>query len=423
MQIRNLALSKINPAPYNPRQDLKPDDARYQHLVRSMETFGCVEPLVWNRRTGHLVGGHQRFKVLLAQGHRDVQVSVVDLPLAREKALNLALNKVGGDWDRNKLSDLLAELTTKPEFDLEVTGFELPEVEQLWATVADGGADEDAFDVERELSQGGPAVTQPGELIELGLHGEHRLLCGDATRVEDALRLLDNQRAALCHMDPPYGVSYDRRRRPGAKGDSRGAEPIRNDDLTPRRYRKWFGQIVAVLAESLIRGGPFYIWNGHGNFGLMHDLLSDAGFHMASVITWAKESFAPGFGDYNEQTEYCLYGWKGGARHRWYGPKNASTLWRVRRDHTRLYRHPTQKSLELAERAVRNSSRRGDVVLDPFLGSGTTLIAAARLGRRCCGMEIEPRYCDCIVRRYIALAGSAAVTPQLLARYGREVTV
>ena len=152
----------------------------------------------------------------------------------------------------------------------------------------------------------------------------------------------------------------------------------------------------------------------------MHDLLTRHKFKVASVITWDKESFAPGFGDYNEQTEYCLYGWKGGARHRWYGPRNESTLWRIRQDRTDLYRHPTQKALELAERAIRKSSRRGDIVFDPFLGSGTTLIAAARLGRRCFGMEIEPKYCDCMVRRYVALAGRKAVSPDILERFLAE---
>ncbi len=187
--------------------------------------------------------------------------------------------------------------------------------------------------------------------------------------------------------------------------------------LTPKRYAKWFAKVTDAMAEALAAGAPFYAWNSHKNFGLMHDLLRARGFKISSVITWAKESFSPGFGDYNEQVEYCLYGWKGGARHSWYGPKNESTLWRVRRDRTDLYRHPTQKALELADRAIRNSSKAGQVVFDPFLGSGTTLIAAARLGRRCFGMEIEPRYCDCIVRRYIALAGKAAVKGELIERY------
>jgi DNA modification methylase len=152
----------------------------------------------------------------------------------------------------------------------------------------------------------------------------------------------------------------------------------------------------------------------------MNDLLTEKNFKISSVITWAKESFSPNFSDYNEQVEFCLYGWKIGAKHSWFGPKNESTLWRINRDKTSFYKHPTQKALALAERAIRNSSKKDDIVFDPFLGSGTTLIAAAMLGRRCFGMEIEPRFCDCIVRRYIALAGEQAVSEKIAKRYRVE---
>lgn len=425
MIIRRIPIKKINPASYNPRKDLKPDDPEYQKLVRSMDEFGCVQPLVWNKRTGNLVGGHQRLKVLVAQGVTEIEVSVVDLPLEKEKALNLALNKVSGDWDEERLCELLNDLMADADIDVEVTGFDLPEVEQLLASVVeDEGSGDDGFDTEAELARGGPTVTKPGDLIELGLHGEHRVLCGDATKSADVARLLADQRARMCHADPPYGVQYDRRNRPSTKESRKkrakqdvDAMRITNDDLSPKRYAAWFAKVCDVFKEALTPGAPIYIWNSHKNFGLMHDLLRARGFKIGSVITWAKESFSPGFGDYNEQVEYCLYGWKGGARHAWYGPKNASTLWSVHRDRTQLYRHPTQKALELAERAVRNSSKRGDIVFDPFLGSGTTLIAAARLGWRCFGLEIEPRYCDCIVRRYISLAGESAVEPKLAERY------
>ena len=415
MNLKQIPVSRINPAPYNPRKDLKPDDPEYQQLVKSIDEFGCVEPLVWNKKTGNLVGGHQRFKVLLAQGVKQIHVSVVDLPLAKEKALNVALNKISGDWDQDKLAELLGELIELPDFDVSLTGFDLPAVEQLIASLDEEG-DEEQFDLETELERNGPTITTPGELIELGLHGDHRLLCGDVTKPADVAKLMENHRAGMCQSDPPYGVKYDSANRPSAKG-AKHSKAIVNDDLTPKRYRAWFTKVTAAINEALVPGAPFYIWNSHRNFGLMHDLLTDGGFKVSSVITWAKESFALGFGDYNEQTEFCIYGWRAGARHRWYGPKSESTLWQVNRDRTQTYRHPTQKALELAERAIRNSSRRGDIVFDPFLGSGTTLIGAARLGRRCFGMEIESRYCDVIVRRYISLVGEKAVPPKLARRY------
>ena len=416
MNIETIAITRINPAPYNPRKDLKPDDIEYQNLVRSMQEYGCVEPLVWNKRTGHLVGGHQRFKVLLAQGVQEATVSVVDLGPAKEKALNLALNKISGDWDTQKLSALLDELLQTPDLDIALTGFQLPEVEGLIADLLapTTGAEQEP---DADASDNRPAITQTGDLIELGLHGEHRLLCGDAAKMADLARLMGEHRARLCHTDPPYGVNYDRSNRPVAKKAATAHDKLQNDDLTPKRYAAWFAKVCDSIAESLVPGGGFYIWNSHKHFGLMHNLLSQRGFKVSAVISWAKESFSPNFSDYNEQVEYCLYGWKGGARHRWYGPKNESTLWQIPRDRVQCYHHPTQKALELAQRALRNSSQRGDIVLDPFLGGGTTLIAAARLGRRCFGLEIEPRYCDRIVRRYIALAGENAVSPEIAQRY------
>ncbi len=423
MNIKTISASQINPAPYNPRKDLKPDDKEYQFLVNSLDEFGCVQPLIWNQQTRNLVGGHQRFKVLLAQGVKQVQVSVVDLSLEKEKALNLALNKISGQWDDSKLAELLDELIKTPEIELETTGFTLPETEQLIADLLADTSPEDEIALPEPMS--GPCITQPGDLIELGRHGEHRILCGDATNLPDMTQLMEGCRAHLCHTDPPYGVQYNRNNRPTTRGKPHNPskDAIRNDDLTPKRYAAWISKVIAQIEDHLVAGAPFYIWNAHANFGLMHDLLSASSFKVATVITWGKESFSPGFGDYNEQVEYCLYGWKQGARHRWYGPKNESTLWQIHRDRTQLYRHPTQKPLELAERAIRNSSKRGDVVLDPFLGSGTTLMAAARLGRRCFGLEIEPRYCDTIVRRYIALAGRDAVTPETWQRYGTKEVV
>ncbi len=418
--IKKISVNKINPAPYNPRKDLKPDDKEYMRLVKSMNEFGCIQLLVWNKRTGNLVGGHQRFKVLLAQGAKEVEVSVVDLPLEKEKALNIALNKISGDWDKAKLAELIDELVKVPEIDIESVGFDLPEAEQLISEILDNTVSDEAADVLDQLDADLPIITKPGDLVELGLNKEHRVLCGDVTKPADVAKLMGDSRARLCHTDPPYGVNYDRNNRPVATKTGRSPraeEQIQNDGLSPKRYEAWFSEVMKALAEAITPGAPFYIWNSHRNFGLMHDLLTKHKFKVASVISWAKESFAPGFGDYNEQTEFCLYGWKSGARHNWYGPKNESTLWRIRRDRTDLYRHPTQKALELAERAIRNSSRRGDIVFDPFLGSGTTLMAAARLGRRCFGLEIEPRYCDCIVRRYIVLAGHKAVSPEILERF------
>ncbi|MBK6940912.1 MAG: ParB N-terminal domain-containing protein [Planctomycetes bacterium] len=419
MRVQKVPVSKIQPAPYNPRRSLRPEDPEYQRILRSLDEFGMVEPVIWNENTGNLVGGHQRFGILVAQGHTEVVASVVNLPLAKEKLLNIALNRIAGRWDERKLADLLDEITKTPDFDVELTGFDLTDVEQLLARVsADGKGPDEVFDPDAAFSDARATITKPGELIELG---SHRVLCGDATKPESYAALLRGAKASLMFSDPPYGVAYDTSQRPTAPRSKRSSPawmPIKSDALRPEQYARWFRTFVSACVDALAPGAPFYIWHGHANFGLMHDVLRQNDCHTSTVITWAKESFSPGFGDFNEQTEFALYGWKKGATHRFFGPKNESTLWSIPRDRTGNYKHPTQKALPLAERAIRNSSRPGDLVLDPFLGSGTTLVAAARKGRRCFGIEIEPTYCDVIVRRFIALAGPKAVSAKLLKRYG-----
>ena len=313
MKVLTISTTRINPAPYNPRKDLKPGDPEYEELLHSIEQFGCVEPLVWNRRTGNLVGGHQRFKVLVARGAKKVQVSVLDLPTDKEKALNLALNRISGRWDQAKLDELLGELASLPEFDVELTGFDPPEIElAVGKTGPEDGAGEDDFDVDLGLAQAATPVTEPGDLIELG---PHRLLCADAAKTADLERLLGDEHAHLLSTDPPYNVNYTGANRPvspksNSKKNAAPWQGIAGDRMDPRRYRAWFRRVIENVDAVLFRGASFYVWNSHKHFGLMHDVMTETGLQGSCVITWAKESFAPGFGDYNEQTEFCLYGWK-----------------------------------------------------------------------------------------------------------------
>lgn len=416
MEIKLIPVNEINPAPYNPRMDLKPGDTEYEALKKSIETFGYVEPLVWNKRTLNLVGGHQRLKILIEQGLKEVEVSVVDFSLEKEKALNLALNKIRGDWDEEKLSVLIEELTKIPDFDIGITGFNLPEVSEILDRAEE--VQEDDFDLEGELNNVDKAVTQKGDLIILG---EHRLLCGDSSKPDDIKRLIGDAKVSLIFSDPPYNVSYYGGNRPVSNvrpKKSRNWERIYNDNLSQEEYEEWLTKILKNVAPYLAPGAACYLWNGHAQFGFMHNILTELGFHISCVITWAKESFAISYGDYNNQTEFCLYAWKeNNGAHKWYGPTNESTLWQVKRESTLKYEHPTTKPVALAHRAIKNSSKRGDIVLDMFLGSGTTLIAAEALERACFGMEIDPCYCDVIVRRYIACAGKDKVSDELKAKY------
>lgn len=206
LNIGKIPVSKIKPSTYNPRKNLKPDDPEYQMLLKSIDEFDCVAPLIWNRRTGNLVGGHQRLKILVARGDTDVTCSVVDLPLEKEKALNIALNKISGIWDEDKLATFLDELIRIPEFDIEVTGFDLSEASELIDQLLLQNANEDDdFDIEAELEQIVEPKTKPGELIELG---PHRILCGDCTDTANIKQLMEDKKAQLIFTDPPYAVDY-----------------------------------------------------------------------------------------------------------------------------------------------------------------------------------------------------------------------
>lgn len=416
MKIEKIRIDRINPAPYNPRIDLKPGDPIYERLKESMSTLGYVDPVVWNSRTGNLVGGHQRYKILLAQGLSEIEASVVDLSLEQEKALNLALNKIQGEWDKDKLAVLLDELTKLPDFNVNLTGFEMPEI----SNILDSYLMETQNDLTEDPAMIIEPITQKGDLIILG---NHRLLCGDSSSPEDIAKLIGDKKVDMIFSDPPYNVAYYGGDRPipevSRPKPSANWKKIYNDNLTQEEYEIWLKNIFTNASPYLAKGAPFYIWNGHRQFGFMHDMFIEMGLYVSCVITWAKKNFSIGYGDFNQQTEFCLYGWKeDNGAHNWYGPTNESTLWQADRELN--YVHPTQKPVILAERAIKNSSKRGDAVLDMFLGSGTTLIAAQRLGRSCYGMEIDPGYCDVIVRRYINLVGKENAGEELVSRYLKE---
>jgi DNA modification methylase len=416
VNIQTIPLSQINPAEYNPRIDLKPGDREYEQIRRSLEEFDCVVPLLWNKRSGNLVGGHQRLKVLIAQGRTEIEVSVVDLPMEKEKALNVTLNKAQGRWDEGKLAVLLDELCKVPDFDVKITGFDDVEIGRLLNGLEKSSSDE--LDAEQEAGKIIKPVTCRGDLIELGTH---RLLCGDSASAEDVGRLMNGLKASMVNTDPPYNVSYYGGHRPRADARPKKCkqwEGIYFDDMPQEEYEQWLRGIFRNMANVLEEKGVVYVWNGHRQFGPMHRMLWDMGVLVSCVITWVKERFSIGYGDYNQQSEFCLYGWKEGeGKHRWYGPTNESTVWEVSRDDTKTYDHPTQKPVELATRAIRNSSRKGEIVLDLFLGSGSTLIASEGLNRRCFGLELDPRYCDVIVRRYIKFAGIGKVDSAVVEKY------
>lgn len=400
MEIVKLPIEKLNAASYNPRIDLKPGDKDYEKLKKSILTFGYIDPIIVNKRGHVVVGGHQRLKILQAMGHKTVEVSLVDLPLDQEKALNIALNKTGGDWDLPKLQDLLAELQ-QTNLDIELTGFDDLEIEELLASVlGDEEADppkkqavEDDFDAEEEAAKIETPVTQPGDIWLLG---RHRLLCGDATKTEDVRRLVDGKLAAMVFTDPPYNVSY--------VGKTADKLKISNDQMLDADFYKFLLQSYTNMLELVAPGGAIYVCHADTQGLNFRKAMVDAGWLLKQCIIWVKNSMVLGRQDYHWAHEPILYGWKPGAAHVWNSDRKQTTIWPFDRP-SRSAEHPTMKPIGIPANAIQNSSRAGDIVLDLFGGSGSTLIAAEQTGRICYTSELDPVYCDVIVARYIAQAG------------------
>lgn len=417
--IRRIPVSEINPAVYNPRVNLQPGDPDYEKLKKSIEAFDYIEPLVWNERTKTLISGHQRLKILIEQGITEVEVSVVDFPLEKEKACNLALNKIRGDWDENKLAVLLEELQKTPNFDLSLTGFDTPEISQIFDRFNES-KDPDDFDFEATVESIKEPITHKGDLIELG---PHRLLCGDSTNADDFKLLMGVESADMLDVDVPYNVNYYGGDRPNNKSrpsNHKMWQKIYSDNLSQSDYEAWMRKVFENIKRHLKPGAAIYIWQGHRQIPPLYQILLELGFHVSSIICWLKESIAFSYGDYSFRNEHALYGWLEGKPHYFAGKPGESNVWEVKRDATKQYIHPTQKPTELASTAIRNSSKRNEIILDCCLGSGSVLIAAESLDRRCFGIEIDPAYCDGIVKRYIAFVGEDKVSEEIRKKYLKE---
>jgi len=426
--MEKVPIEELKPADYNPRQDLKPGDAAYEKLTRSLEEYGYVQPLVWNKTTGNVVGGHQRLKVLKAQGVTEVDVVVVELTLEKEKALNLALNKIQGDWDQQKLAEILEELITLPDFDLELTGFDAPEAQQIIDEVLrplDEDREED-FDPNQLPDTSKPAVTEKGELFELG---NHRLLCGDSTNLEDVRRVMNGQKAVLFATDPPYLVNYTGKNHPASRStragknkdwtDSYGPDFDWDDPETnPDLYEKFY---AAAIAEAVLPSAAWYCWHASRRQAMVEAVWQKYGAFVHQQIIWVKDRPVLTYSWYTWQHEPCFFGWVRPNKPIRMGETFPSTVWQVPTTAAgKVTEHPTSKPVELFAIPMRQHTKRHDICYEPFCGSGSQLIAAEKLGRRCFALEISPHYCDLIVRRWIAFVGPSRAPASLVERYRVE---
>jgi len=384
MEIISKKISELKPAGYNPRQ-MSP--RAYAGLKASIERFGLVEPIVWNKRTGNVVGGHQRLKVLAEQGVAETIVVVVDLPETEEKALNVTLNN----------PNIAGEFTADLQVILEDLRFEIPDafadlkLDDLYIQEPKQGRtdpDEIPEDVEPRA--------KPGEVWQLG---KHRVMCGDATSTDDMAKLMDGHVADMVFTDPPYNVDYGASKNPRHK-----IRKIAGDALTADDWRDFNRAFVANIIQH--SEGDIYVWGASGPEGMKQRLwLVEMGYHWSATIIWKKQQLVLSPAKYQRMYEPCFYGWKD--RSSYNGDRRQTEVWEIDRPlNSEL--HPTMKPVELCAKGIGNSSRLSDIVLDPFLGSGSTLIACEQLERQCFGMDVEPRYVDVTIKRWEDFSGGKA---------------
>ena len=385
-ELKVLPISVLKPAEYNPRKKLKPGDREYKKIKDSIEEFGFADPLVVNADMT-IIGGHQRLNVAIDLGYTEVPCAVVDVDKTREKALNIALNKITGEWDEQLLADLLTDLKDA-DYDLDYTGFDAPEVDALFSNIYDKKVKEDDFDVDKELKQ--PCFSQPGDLWLLG---RHRVICGDSTGEEVYTRLMDGEKANLVLTDPPYNVDVEET-----------AGKIMNDNMEDSEFHKFLLSAYRCMHSNLADDGSIYVWHADTEGINFRTAFKEAGFYLSGCCIWVKNALVLGRSPYQWRHEPCLFGWKQKGRHQWYGDRKQTTVWEY--DKPRSSKdHPTMKPVNLMSYPIKNSTMTNGIVLDPFLGSGSTLIACCETDRVCRGIELDPKFVDCIVKRYIEWAG------------------
>ena len=384
-------------AEYNPRQLTKD---QYQGLKDSITRFGLVDPVIINKhkeRDNIIVGGHQRVKIAKDLGYKEVPCVEVNLTPEKERELNIRLNKNTGEWDWDSLANYF------DVSDLLEWGFTDDEL-QFEPELVEGRIDDD------EIPEVEEAITKSGDLWLLG---EHRVLCGDSTKEGDVEALMGQEKADMVFTDPPYNANYNPDESPRAssrtdktKLNKRKMGGIKNDSMTTDDYRIFLNNAFNNMMQSLNCGSVFYLCCNYPAVVDYSVVLTEIETNISCCIVWDKGAMILDRKDYHASHELILYGWKKGKAHEFTEDKSLTDTWLIKRDAFKDYRHPTQKPIELVQKALGN--HKANNVYDPFLGSGSTLIACEKTNRKCYGMEIDPHYCDVIVKRWEDFTGNKA---------------
>lgn len=416
---QTVALTELREWPDNPRKISDSALERLQASLKADPDLLAARPMI-ALPDGTVIAGNMRLRALRQMGVESAPVHVIDADERRAREIALRDNNQFGEWEDEPLAEMIATLIREGGEPM-LLGFEGPDVDRLLSLMHRDDATRDPNDVPELPAE---PTTKPGDLIEMGAH---RLICGDA---EDRDVLADAcalKKANAVWTDPPYGVDYE--------GGTAEALRLRNDDLADKDLEKLVVAVLDASRDVTAPGGAIYLAHPATKALLFHRALLTAGWRHAQTLQWVKNAAVPGRQDYNWQHEPIFYGWNPAGGHRWFGdharrtvleevpeqlgemgPKELRALVRklqgalgsdvVRADKpSRSAEHPTMKPVEIIEGMLRNSTERGHLVLDPFAGSGSTLIACERLGRRCALVEVDPRYCDVILARWEKLTG------------------
>ena len=386
-------LADIHVDPANVRKHNKKN---IEAIKASLLEFGQCKPLVVQKSTKKILAGNGTYIAMTELGWTECDVILVYMSDIRATAYAIADNRTAelATWDEEGLCALLSQIQVDGEIDTASLGFSDVDISGLLKNIGTpipNLADDDAPPIainEKPVAQAG----------DLWLLGKHRLLCGDSEKKENVDRLYSGRQPVLMVTDPPYGVNYD----PEWRTVKKNIGKVTNDDRASWKkvWELWNANVAYVWHADTVRVGQD---------------LADAGYEKITIITWAKQNFVMSRGNYHYQTERCFYVAKKGKNHNWQGSRDQSDLWQISNNNKstnseaeETWGHSTQKPLECMARPMRNNSERGDIVADPFLGSGTTLIAAEKLGRICYGCEIELGYCDMIIQRWEKETGKIA---------------
>jgi len=393
LKIEYLAPSQLTPYVNNARTH---SPEQIDQIAASIKEFGFVNPILVDER-GVIVAGHGRLAAAHKLGMSQVPVIYLKhLTETQRRGLIIADNRIAmnAGWDEELLKVELEALQIE-DFDLDLLGFDPTEIDNILFSDEEDTSEED--EAVPELPE--VPISKPGDVWILG---DHRVLCGDATLPADIEKLMNGQLADMVFTDPPYNVDYGNTAKDKIRGKSR---TIMNDNLGAA-----FGQFLldSVTNMLTVTKGALYICMSTREIPTLHDAFEKAGGKWSDYLVWAKHMFTMGGSDYQRQYEPILYGWKQGNDHYWCGARDQGNVWFIKKP-SRNTLHPTMKPIELVERALKNSSKSHDIVLDSFGGSGSTLIACEKLGRQCRMLELDPKYVDVIVKRWEEFTGKEAV--------------